>query len=146
MVPTKINREALSVGFQVPQGEIEPSSFHDKDAEDVREQARAELREEAERAAMGEQDADHRKELPELEEDAPPGVSFGEAEMVETSEPLDVEVGDEIQGDINPGGAASSSRGTEVPQTPIFTDDGPETVAYVPQTPRGINNTCSCRR
>ena len=93
VVPTKIKREALSAGFQVPQGEIEPSSFHDKDAEDVREQARAELREEAERAAMGEEDEDCRKELPALEEDAPPGVSFGEAEVV-GEEPVDVEIGD----------------------------------------------------
>ena len=130
----------------MPQGEIEPSSFHDKDAEDVREQARAELREEAERAAMGEEDENRQKELPALEEDAPPGVSFDEAEVV-GEKPVDVEIGDEIQGDVNPGGAASSSHGFEAPSTPIFSDEGPVTVAYVPQTPRRSSHyTYSCRR
>jgi hypothetical protein len=42
---------------------------------------------------MGEEDEDCRKELPALEEDAPPGVSFGEAEVV-GEEPVDVEIGD----------------------------------------------------
>ena len=36
---------------------------------------------------------------------------------------MDVEIGDEIQGDVNPGGAASSRHGHEAPSTPIFTDE-----------------------
>ena len=86
MVPTNIKREALSAAFQVPQGKIEPNSFHDKDAE------MSQHKQEAERAGMGEEDADHRKEFPALEEDAPPGVSFGEAEVMEASEPVDVKI------------------------------------------------------
>ena len=86
MVPTNIKREALSAGFQVPQGKIEPNSFHDNDAE------MPQHKQEAERAGMGEEDADHRKEFPALEEDAPPGVSFGEAEVMEASEPVDVKI------------------------------------------------------
>jgi len=80
-VPTKIKREALSVGFQLPQGEIEPSAFHDADAEAVREKAREELREESERVEMGAHD--DRRELPAVEDDAPPGVSFGDADAVQ---------------------------------------------------------------
>jgi hypothetical protein len=53
VVPTKIKREALSVGFQLPQGEIELSAFHNADAEAVREKAREELREESERVENG---------------------------------------------------------------------------------------------
>ena len=34
----------------------------------------------------------------------PPGVSFDEAEVV-GEKPVDVEIGNEIQGDVNPGGA-----------------------------------------
>ena len=80
MVPTKIKREALSVGFHPPRGEIEPSAFHDADAEAVREKAREELREESERAEMGAHDDRH--ELPAVEDDAPPEVSFGDADAV----------------------------------------------------------------
>ena len=61
-MPTKIKCEAPSVGFQVPQGEIEPSAFHDADAEAVREKAREELREESERVDMSAHD--ERRELP----------------------------------------------------------------------------------
>ena len=73
VVPTKIKPEALLVGFQLPQGEIEPSAFHDADAEAVREKAREELRE-SERVEMSSHDERH--ELPAVEEDAPPGVSL----------------------------------------------------------------------
>jgi hypothetical protein len=55
------------VTFQLPQGEIEPSSFHDADAEAseaVREKTREELREESERVDMGAEDA--RQDLPQL--------------------------------------------------------------------------------
>ena len=52
-MPTKIKREALSVGFQLPQGKIELSAFHNADAEAVREKAREELREESERVENG---------------------------------------------------------------------------------------------
>ena len=57
--------------FKLPQGEIEPSAFHDADAEAVREKAREELREESERVEMGAHDDRH--ELPAVEDDAPPG-------------------------------------------------------------------------
>ena len=80
VVPTKIKREALSVGFHPPRGEIEPSAFHDADAEAVREKAREEMREESERAEMGAHDDRH--ELPAVEDDAPPEVSFGDADAV----------------------------------------------------------------
>lgn len=62
-----MRREPLSVTFQLPQGEIEPSSFHDADAEAseaVREKTREELREESERVDMGAEDA--RQDLPQL--------------------------------------------------------------------------------
>ena len=73
-MPTKIKHKALSVGFQLPQGEIEPSTFHN--AEAVGEKAREELREESERVEMGAYDDRHK--LPAVEDDAPPGVSFGD--------------------------------------------------------------------
>ena len=79
-MPTKSKREALSVGFHPPRGEIEPSAFHDADAEAVREKAREEMREESERAEMGAHDDRH--ELPAVEDDAPPEVSFGDADAV----------------------------------------------------------------
>ena len=62
-----MRREPLSVTFQLPQGEIETSSFHDADAEAseaVREKTREELREESERVDMGAEDA--RQDLPQL--------------------------------------------------------------------------------
>ena len=59
-----MRREPLSVTFQLPQGEVEPSSFHDADAEAVREKTREELREESERVDMGAEDA--RQDLPQL--------------------------------------------------------------------------------
>eukprot|EP00435_Cladocopium_sp_Y103_P032843 s2896_g8.t1 len=74
VVPTKVRREALSVGFQLPQGEVEPSAFHDAEAEAVREKAKEELREKSERIDMGEHD--ERRDFPAVEDDAPPEVSF----------------------------------------------------------------------
>ena len=56
-------------------------AFHDADAEAVREKAREELREESERVEMGAHD--DRRELPAVEDDAPPGVSFGDADAVQ---------------------------------------------------------------
>ena len=98
VVPTKIKREALSVGFQLPQGEIEPSSFHDAEGEEVREKAREELREESERIGMGEHD--ERRELPAVEDDAPPEVSFGAG--VEDMEDGFRALGDEVDQHENP--------------------------------------------
>eukprot|EP00435_Cladocopium_sp_Y103_P049858 s1774_g15.t1 len=139
VVPTKIKREALSAGFQVPQGEIEPSAFHDTDAEDVREKAREELREESERVDMGAED--NRRDLPQVEDEAPPGVAFAEVEFIEEDHP-DIEVGDEVQQDAGAGGAASSSHGNEAPSTPIFPDvDVPSTPLIAPHTPRGSPTT-----
>ena len=96
VVPTKIKREALSVGFQLPQGEIEPSAFHDADAEAVREKAREELRGESERVEMGAHD--DRQELPAVEDDAPPEVSFGDSDAVQHDDET-VEVGDDVEAD-----------------------------------------------
>ena len=139
VVPTKIKREALSVGFQLPQGEIEPSAFHDADAEAVREKAREELREESERVEMGAHDDRH--ELPAVEDDAPPEVSFGDSDAVQHDDET-VEVGDDVEADT--GGVPAPSlgvAGSEAPVTPIFDDQGPMEVAYVPQTPRASPTT-----
>ena len=56
-------------------GSNEDQKVHDAEGEEVREKAREELREESERIGMGEHD--ERRELPAVEDDAPPGVSFG---------------------------------------------------------------------
>ena len=136
VVPTKIKREALSVGFQLPQGEIEPSSFHDAEGEEVREKAREELREESEKIGMGEHD--ERRELPAVEDDAPPEVSFGAC--VEDMEDWFLALGDETDQRENPGGTASSSRGNEAPVTPVVIDDGSGQFA-VPTTPRASLTT-----
>ena len=139
VVPTKIKREALSVGFHPPRGEIEPSAFHDADAEAVREKAREELREESERVEMGAHDDRH--ELPAVEDDAPPEVSFGDADAVQHDDET-VEVGDDVGTDT--GGVPAPSlgvAGSEAPVTPIFDDEGTMEVAYVPQTPRASPTT-----
>jgi len=142
VVPTKIKREAPSVGFQVPQGEIEPSAFHDADAEAVREKAREELREESERVDMSAHD--ERRELPAVEGDAPPGVSFGETEEMQHEHEV-VEIGDEVRRAVGTGGVSSSAPGdvgNAAPSTPIFPElEGELEVAYVPQTPRGMRTT-----
>ena len=139
VVPTKIKREALSVGFHPPRGEIEPSAFHDADAEAVREKARGEMREESERAEMGAHDDRH--DFPAVEDDAPPEVSFGDADAVQHDDET-VEVGDDVGADT--GGVPAPSlgvAGSEAPVTPIFEDEGPMEVAYVPQTPRASPTT-----
>ena len=139
VVPTKIKREALSVGFHPPRGEIEPSAFHDADAEAVREKAREELREESERVEMGAHDDQH--ELPAVEDDAPPEVSFGDTDAVQHDDET-VEVGDDVGADT--GGVPAPSlgvAGSEAPVTPIFDDEGTMEVAYVPQTPRASPTT-----
>ena len=139
VVPTKIKREALSVGFQLPQGEIEPSAFHDAEGEAVREKAREELREESERIGMGEHD--ERRELPAVEDDAPPEVNIGIG--VEGMEQEDgfLTLGDEVEKDADRGGAATSSRGNDVPATPILVDDDGSGQSFVPATPRASPTT-----
>ena len=125
--------ELVSASSMIPQGEIEPSAFHDAEAEAVREKAREESREESERVDMGMHD--ERKDLPTVEDD-PTGVDFG---AVETLHEADlVEIGDEVHQEPDTGGASSAADGgTAAPSTPICPDiEGPLEVAIVPQTPR----------
>ena len=139
VVPTKIKREAVSVGFQLPQGEVEPSSFHDAEGEAAREKAGEEFREESERIGMGEHD--ERREFPAVEDDAPPEVSIGIG--VEGMEQEDgfLTLGDEVEQDAGRGGAATSSRGNDVPTTPILVDDDGSGQSFVPATPRASPTT-----
>ena len=70
-MPTKIKHKALSV-FSAS-SRWNSSTFHNAEAV-VRKQERS-LREESERVEMGAYDDRHK--LPAVEDDAPPGVSFG---------------------------------------------------------------------
>lgn len=109
--------------------------FHDAEAEDVLEKAREEPCEESERVDMSFHD--DRRDLLAVEDQAPPGVSFADAEKMEH-----VESRDEVQPASDPGGASSADAGNAAPSNPIFPElVGPLDLAHVPQTPRAAPTT-----
>ena len=82
-----------------------------------------------------------RREFPAVEDDAPPEVSIGIG--VEGMEQEDgfLTLGDEVEQDAGRGGAATSSRGNDVPTTPILVEDDVSGQSFAPATPRASPTT-----
>ena len=85
VLPTKRTVTAQPASFDAPQGAVLPSSFHDKDAEDVKQKQLEEKAEEREAFSMGQED--HPKKPEKFEVETMEGLKDVSSEHATGSEP-----------------------------------------------------------